>query len=117
MKTHTSTLSTIALASSLALGIFSVVAVAQTEPMQEGDSAMSNSQPPSDIWITNKVKSELANTNVMKDAHVTVKTTDRMVTLSGMLPTKAAVSEAVATAEAVKGVRHVDAMHLKYGHE
>lgn len=119
MNTHTATVSTIALASSLALGIFSVVATAQTGPMHRDNVSMnmSNSQqPPSDTWITSKVKSEMATMHGTKNASVTVLTTDGVVTLSGMLPTKAAVTEAVAAAEHVKGVKHVDAANLNVGH-
>ena len=81
----------------------------QTEAEEEGDSA----QPVNDTWITTKVKTELATTDGVKSTDVTVKTTNGVVALIGVLPTQTAVDKAIAAAKSIKGVKDVDASGLK----
>jgi hyperosmotically inducible protein len=68
----------------------------------------SSEQPGTDGWITAKVKSELAMTKGVTSTDISVTTFNGVVALSGMLDTKAQVDKAVACAEGVKGVQHVD---------
>jgi hyperosmotically inducible periplasmic protein len=75
--------------------------------------AAESSQPATDTWITTKVKSELATTSGLKSLDIGVKTTNGVVTLTGVLPTDIAVKKAVAVTRAIKGVTHVDASGLK----
>jgi hyperosmotically inducible protein len=69
---------------------------------------VTSEQPGTDSWITSKVKSELAMTKGVASADIGVTTTNGIVTLSGMLDTKAQVDKAVACAEGVKGVQRVE---------
>ena len=79
-------------------------------------AAMSQSkseQPGTDTWITTKVKSELMTTKGIPSTEISVTTTNGVVTLSGVLDTKAQVQKSVAIAKAIKGVQQVDASALK----
>ncbi|MET3821854.1 MULTISPECIES: BON domain-containing protein [Burkholderia] len=79
------------------------------------DKAMTaeSDQPVTDTWITTKVKSELATTDGVKSTHISVKTVDGVVTLTGVLHSKVAVKKAIAVTRSVKGVKHVNASGLK----
>ncbi|WHZ20383.1 MAG: hypothetical protein OJF55_002532 [Rhodanobacteraceae bacterium] len=110
MKTH-ATLSAIAAAATLGLGLFAGTAQAQATP--PADHSATAGQAVSDAWITTKVKSELAATKGVKSMDVTVRTTDGVVTLTGVLATKTDVRKAIAAAKSVKGVKDVDASGLK----
>ncbi len=70
-------------------------------------------QPGTDTWITTKVKSELMTTKGISSTDISVTTTNGVVTLSGVLETKAQVQKSVAVAKAIKGVQQVDASALK----
>ena len=70
-------------------------------------------QPVTDTWITTKVKAELATTDGVKSADVSVKTVDGLVTLTGVLDTKLSVDKAVAAAQSIQGVKKVDHSGLK----
>ena len=113
MKTPTSALSTLALASVLSLGCASLATAAQAPATPNGETAMKSDQPGSDTWITSKVKSELASTDGVKSMDIDVKTVNGVVTLTGVLATDIAVKKATAAAESVKGVKEVDASGLK----
>ncbi|HLI18513.1 MAG TPA: BON domain-containing protein [Rhodanobacteraceae bacterium] len=106
-------LTVIALAAALGLGMSGGFALATPVVAQNGEHSSSAREAVSDGWITTKVKSELAATKGVKSMDVTVRTTDGVVTLTGVLPTKTAVRKAVAAAKSVKGVRDVDASGLK----
>ena len=67
----------------------------------------------SDSWITTKVKSELLADTKTKGLKVHVKTKDKVVMLSGSLPTQDAVDQAKEIAGKVKGVKSVDTSELK----
>ena len=100
-------LSTITLAVALACG-FSAPSFADSTDM----SAKSSSQPVTDTWITTKVKTELATTEGIKSGDIDVTTKNGLVTLSGVVNSKAQVQKAVAIAKSVNGVRDVDATAL-----
>jgi hyperosmotically inducible protein len=79
------------------------------------DTAISQTkseQPGTDTWITTKVKSELMTTKGIPSTDISVTTTNGVVTLSGVLDTKAQVQKSVAVAKAIKGVQQVDASAL-----
>ena len=75
-------------------------------------SAKSSEQPVTDTWITTKVKAELATTDGIKSGDVSVTTKNGLVTLSGVVNSKAQVQKSVAVTKSVKGVRQVDASAL-----
>ena len=76
-------------------------------------SESKSEQPGTDTWITTKVKSELMTTKGIPSTDISVTTTNGVVTLSGVLETKAQVQKSVAVAKAIKGVQQVDASALK----
>lgn len=92
-----------------AVGIGTVQA--QTPPA--ADHSATAGAAVSDAWITTKVKSELATTKGVKSMDVTVRTTNGVVTLTGVLATRTDVRKAVAAAKSVQGVKDVDASGLK----
>lgn len=104
------TLSAAMLALTLGLGLCAGTVQAQTAP---ADHSATAGEAVSDAWITTKVKSELATTKGVKSMDVTVRTTNGVVTLTGVLATKTDVRKAVAAARSVKGVKDVDASGLK----
>ena len=75
-------------------------------------SAKSSNQPVTDTWITTKVKAELATTEGIKSGDIDVTTKNGLVTLSGVVNSKAQMQKAVALAKSVKGVRQVDSSAL-----
>ena len=75
-------------------------------------SAKSSEQPVTDTWITTKVKAELATTEGIKSGDVSVTTKNGLVTLSGVVNSKAQVQKSIAVAKSVNGVRQVDASAL-----
>lgn len=110
MKMH-ATLSAIALAATLGLGF--CISTAQAQTAATADHSATTGKAVSDAWITTKVKSELATTKGVKSMDVTVRTTNGVVTLTGVLATKTDVRKAIAAAKSVKGVKDVDASGLK----
>lgn len=60
-----------------------------------------------DVWITAKVKWFYWGDDRLKGSHITVTTTDRVVTLTGTVPTAAGRTRAVALATSTEGVRKV----------
>jgi hyperosmotically inducible protein len=101
----TNSLPALALVTFLSLG---GLQVADSAPAQD-----SSSQPTTDTWITTKVKAELASTEGVKSADISVKTVNGEVTLTGVLANDIAIKKAVAAAQSVKGVTRVDASGLK----
>jgi hyperosmotically inducible protein len=69
-------------------------------------------QPGTDTWITTKVKSELMTTKGIPSTDISVTTTNGVVTLVGVVDTKAQVMKSVAVTKAIKGVQNVDASAL-----
>lgn len=100
------------MAAAIGLGAFapSVSATQQTAPT--GDHSSSAAEAVTDAWITAKVKAELATTKGVDSNNISVTTVDGVVTLTGVQPTKLAVSKAIAVARGIKGVKDVDAAGL-----
>jgi len=71
-----------------------------------------SAQPGTDGWITTKVKTQLMATKGIPSTDISVTTTNGVVTLSGVLDTKAQVQKSVALAKGIKGVQKVDASAL-----
>ena len=114
MKSPLSSMSTLGLASLLALGCAGVAAAqAPSTPNGAKDMSMKSDQPVTDTWITTKVKSELATTDGVKSMDIEVKTVDGTVMLTGTQANDVAVKKAVAVAKSIKGVKKVDASGLK----
>lgn len=107
------TMCAFALVAALGFGTTANVALGAPRPAQSADHSSSAGEAVGDAWITTKVKSELATTRGVKSMHVTVRTTDGVVTLTGVLATKTDVRKAIAAARSVKGVKDVDASGLK----
>ena len=92
----------------LALGSTGMVFAAE----DMSTSSEKSSQPGTDTWITTKVKAELATTKGISSNDISVTTKNGIVTLSGVVNTKAQVQKSVAVAKAVKGVHSVDSSAL-----
>lgn len=60
-----------------------------------------------DSYLTSAVKTKLLGDTGLKAFHIHVVTKDRIVTLTGELPTAALRDEAVTTAKSVEGVKDV----------
>ncbi len=75
-------------------------------------SSEKSAQPGTDTWITTKVKAELATTRGISSTDISVTTKNGIVTLSGVVDSKAQVQKSVAVAKAVKGVHSVDSSAL-----
>jgi len=69
--------------------------------------------PVSDTWITTKVKADLLVTEEVKGLDINVSTTNGVVTLAGVLDSKAQHDKAIAVAKAIKGVKSVESKALK----
>ena len=102
---------TTTLAAALALTFAGVAPITMTSAY--ANDKTDSDQPVTDTWITTKVKTELATTDGVKSTDISVKTIDGTVTLTGVVATDIAVKKAVAAAESVKGVKHVDSTGLK----
>jgi hyperosmotically inducible protein len=92
----------------LALGSTGIVFAAE----DMSTSPEKSSQPGTDTWITTKVKAELATTKGISSNDISVTTKNGIVTLSGVVDSKAQVQKSVAVAKAVKGVHSVDSSAL-----
>jgi hyperosmotically inducible protein len=87
-----------------------------TTPSSSGDAhraVASTERVGSDSWITTKVKSEILADSLSKGFKVSVKTTDGVVRLRGVLPNDDAVAHVKDLAEKVKGVKSVNTSQLK----
>lgn len=110
---NTKNMTSLVLAISLSLG--GGLALANDHARYAEDESSSAMQAVSDTWITTKVKTELATADGVSSTDISVTTVDGVVTLTGVLPTRAAVNAAVAHTRSVKGVVEVDAAGLKVG--
>ena len=97
------------------VGLLFACAAVPPVVMAAGNDAPSggSDKPVTDIWITTKVKTELATTDSAKSMDIEVKTIDGAVTLAGVLSSDIAVQKAITAARGVKGVKSVDASGLK----
>jgi len=107
------------LASMLAVALLASAAVqAADNPSASANSNAGTSasdtsaQPGTDGWITTKVKTQLMATKGIPSTDISVTTTNGVVTLSGVLDTKAQVQKSVAVAKGIKGVQKVDSSAL-----
>jgi hyperosmotically inducible protein len=106
------TLLTATLGIALALGSSAAVWAA-APPSSMATAQESSDQPGTDTWITTKVKAELMTTKDIPSTEITVTTTNGVVTLAGVVDTKAEVEKSIAVAKAIKGVQKVDSSALK----
>ena len=98
----------------IALALGSSAAVwAATPPSSTATAQETSDQPGTDTWITTKVKAELMTTKDIPSTEISVTTTNGVVTLAGVVDTKAQVEKSIAAAKAVKGVQKVDSSALK----
>jgi len=72
-------------------------------------------KPPSDTWITSKVKSSLQFTRGMRRFDIGVTTSNGVVSLSGVVDSEAVRELAMQVAQDIHGVRQVDAGGLTVG--
>ena len=97
----------------IALAVGSIGTVwADTPSATTASSQDQSAQPGTDTWITTKVKTELMATKGIPSTEISVTTTNGIVTLSGVLDSKAEVQKSIAVAKAVKGVQKVDSAAL-----
>lgn len=104
-----------ALSLSLALGLLAGAGQAFAADPPTKASKMESEEPVTDTWITTKVKSDLLATKDVSGTDIKVETSNGLVSLSGSVATQAEHDKAVEVAKAIKGVKKVDAMHLKVG--
>lgn len=104
---------TIALVFGSLLAFAAAAASASATGEDPAGNGQDSEQPVSDSWITTKVKAELATTEGVKSMDISVKTVNGVVTLTGTQPDPLAARKAVAAAEKIKGVHHVDATGLR----
>lgn len=108
-------LNSLALAIALSFTAGSGLALAADQTPADEDHSSSMTEAVSDAWITTKVKADLATTKDVSGSDISVTTVDGVVTLTGVLSTRAEVDRAIATTRAIKGVHDVDAAGLKVG--
>ena len=104
-----------ALLMSLAMGIIGMpMAMAADVAADTKTTAYEESETPvTDTWITTKVKADLLVTEEVKGLDINVSTTNGVVTLAGVLDSKAQHDKAIAVAKAIKGVKSVETKALK----
>ena len=110
------------LASMLGLAVFaSATLQAADNPDAQVPAATANAgtstvnqsaQPGTDSWITTKVKAQLMATKGIPSTDISVTTTNGVVTLVGVLDSKAQVQKSVVVAKNVNGVQRVDSSAL-----
>lgn len=108
-------LTPLALAIALSVTATSGLALAADQTPADEDHSSTVTEAVSDAWITTKVKADLATTKGVSSTDISVTTVDGLVTLTGVLPSRAEVDRAVAATRAIKGVHDVDAAGLKVG--
>jgi hyperosmotically inducible periplasmic protein len=98
----------------LALGSSTAALAADTAPPSSMAAAQTapSEQPGTDAWITTKVKTELLATKGVPSTDISVTTNNGVVTLAGVVDTKAQVQKSIAVAKAIKGVQTVDSAAL-----
>lgn len=109
------TLLATSLAAALSLGSLCAVAANTDTKPTASTVARENApseQPGTDAWITTKVKTELLTTKGIPSTDISVTTNNGVVTLTGVVDTKAQVSKSIACAKGIKGVQQVDASAL-----
>jgi hyperosmotically inducible periplasmic protein len=93
------------------LGLAAPMAQAATSA---NDTGAESAQPATDTWITTKVKTALLAESDVAGTDINVSTSNGVVTLAGVLSTKAEVDRAVAIARDIEGVVDVDTRALTW---
>lgn len=101
------------LGAALAIGAAGIAYAGDAPDSSTAMSQDQSAQPGTDTWITTKVKAELMTTKGISSTDINVTTTNGVVTLSGVLDSKAQVQKSIALAKSVKGVKKVDSSALK----
>ena len=97
----------------LSLGSACALAATNSAPKSAPAAASAPSeQPGTDAWITTKVKTELLTTKGVPSTDISVTTNNGVVTLTGVVDTKAQVEKTIACAKGIKGVKQIDASAL-----
>jgi len=94
------------------MGNLAGVAFAADPPSTTSASRDEAARVGSDAWITSEVRSGLSGSTDIRPTRISVSTTDGVVTLAGMLDSKAQVEKSIAVAKSVQGVRRVDSSGL-----
>ena len=71
------------------------------------DAVVTTGNAVSDAWITGKLKAKFADETVLKGSHITITTSERVVTLTGTVGTSTAKERAGAIASGTDGVTNV----------
>ena len=101
------------LAAALSLGsLCATAANPKSAPTTTAAATAPSEQPGTDAWITTKVKTELMTTKGVPSTDISVTTNNGIVTLTGVVDTKAQVKKAIACAKGIKGVAKVDSSAL-----
>jgi osmotically-inducible protein OsmY len=88
-------------------------AVAKTTKESAAEFAKTETKAVSDSWITTKVKSTFMYSNNVDGSDISVTTTGGIVTLDGKVDSGAERELAIELAKNVRGVKSVQAKHLK----
>lgn len=105
---RTTLISTAALAAALAFGSATFAA----EPVPEQHRGHESEQPGTDTWITTKVKTALLADGDVEGTDINVSTVNGVVTLAGVLDSRAEVNKAIEIARGIEGVVDVDTRAL-----
>ncbi|MNM32675.1 Osmotically-inducible protein Y precursor [compost metagenome] len=81
----------------------------------EKSARTESAQPGSDAWITTKVKADLLATKDVPGMDLRVETVNGVVSLSGHVRTQVEADRAVAVAQRIEGVTHVDSTGITVG--
>ena len=101
------------LGAALSLGsLCAMAANPNSTPTTANAANAPSEQPGTDAWITTKVKTELMTTKGVPSTDISVTTNNGIVTLTGVVDTKAQVNKAIACAKGIKGVAKVDSSAL-----
>jgi osmotically-inducible protein OsmY len=87
----------------------------QTATAKAKETAKEGEQMAGDAWITTKVKAELLADSDVKAFDINVSTKNGVVTLAGLVPSKAMHDKAITITQGVKGVKKVNSQALKVG--
>jgi len=100
------------LAAAISLGSLCAMAANPNSTPTAAAANAPSEQPGTDAWITTKVKTELMTTKGVPSTDISVTTNNGIVTLTGVVDSKAQVNKAIACAKGIKGVAKVDSSAL-----
>jgi hyperosmotically inducible protein len=81
--------------------------LAGTTATKTKEVAATTGEAINDSWITTKLKTKFLDETLLKDSDIHVETNDRVVTLTGAVPSSAAKARAAAIASGTEGVTRV----------